>query len=70
MLDYARHLWMEKEVKSVANITRADVAEFLPLAAAIPIRPEVQEFRLDEANRALIELKERRIRGAKVLKIE
>lgn len=68
-LDYSRDLWMEKEIKSVANITRRDVAEFLQLAADIPIRPEVQEYRLDEANRALIELKERKIRGAKVLKI-
>jgi propanol-preferring alcohol dehydrogenase len=68
-LDYSRHLWMEKEIRSVANITRADVTEFLRIAAAIPIRPEVEEFRLDEANRALRELKERRIRGAKVLKI-
>jgi propanol-preferring alcohol dehydrogenase len=68
-LDYPRDLWMEKEIKSVANITRRDVEEFLTLAAKIPIKPEVQEFKLEEANRALIELKERKIRGAKVLKI-
>ncbi len=68
-LDYARDLWMEKEIKSVANITRRDVEEFLQLAAEIPIRPEVQEYRLEEANTALRELKERRIRGAKVLRI-
>jgi len=55
-LDYAVHLWMEKEIKSVANVARTDVAEFLELAAEIPIRPEVQEFRLEEANRALVEL--------------
>ncbi|HJX31879.1 MAG TPA: alcohol dehydrogenase, partial [Thermodesulfobacteriota bacterium] len=35
----------------------------------IPIKPEIQEFRLEEANQALVELKERKIRGAKVLKI-
>jgi len=68
-LDYAKHLWMEKEIKSVANVTRRDVAEFLELAARIPIRPEVQEYRLDEANQALLELKQRKIRGAKVLRI-
>jgi len=69
-LDYAKHLWMEKEMKSVANVTRQDVREFLALAARIPIKPEVQEYRLEDANRALLELKERRIRGAKVLRID
>ena len=68
-IDYSRDLWMEKEIKSVANITRADVDEFLQLAAEIPIKPEVQKFSLEEANAALIELKERKIRGAKVLKV-
>jgi propanol-preferring alcohol dehydrogenase len=68
-LDYPTHLWLEKEIKSVANVARRDVSEFLELAAEIPIRPEVQEFPLAEANRALVELKERKIRGAKVLKI-
>jgi propanol-preferring alcohol dehydrogenase len=68
-LDYSRHLWMEKEIKSVANVTRTDVTEFLDLAAEIPIRPEVQTFSLTEANTALHELKQRQIRGAKVLVI-
>lgn len=68
-LDYPRDLWMEKEIKSVANITRRDVEEFLRRAAEIPVRPEVQEYGLEEANRALTELKERKIRGAKVLRI-
>jgi propanol-preferring alcohol dehydrogenase len=68
-LDYSRDLWMEKEIKSVANITRKDVKDFLALAAAAPIMPEVEEYPLEEANRALLELKERKIRGAKVLKI-
>ena len=68
-LDYPRHLWMEKEIKSVANVARRDIREFLGLASRIPIRPEVQEFGLEEANRALVELKERKIRGAKVLKV-
>lgn len=68
-LDYPRDLWMEKEIKSVANITRRDVDEFLNIAAEIPIRPEVQEYRLEDANTALVELKERKIRGAKVLAV-
>jgi propanol-preferring alcohol dehydrogenase len=69
-LTYPAHLWLEKEIKSVANVTRQDVSEFLQLAADIPIIPEVQEFGLEEANQALVELKERKIRGAKVLRID
>ena len=68
-LDYPLHLWMEKEIKSVANVASRDVSEFLQLAAKIPIKPEIQEFSLEEANTALLELKERKIRGAKVLRI-
>jgi len=69
-LDYAMHLWLEKEIKSVANVTRQDVVEFIGLAAEMGIRPEIEEFSLEEANRALLELKERKIRGAKVLRID
>jgi propanol-preferring alcohol dehydrogenase len=68
-IDYPTHLWLEKEIKSVANVARRDIAEFLDLAAEIPIKPEVQEYRLEDANQALLELKERKIRGAKVLKM-
>lgn len=68
-LDYPTHLWLEKSVVSVANVTRRDVSEFLDLAAAIPLQPEVQEYSLDEANLALSELKQGKIRGAKVLRI-
>jgi propanol-preferring alcohol dehydrogenase len=68
-LDYPTHLWMEKEIKSVANVTRKDVREFLQLAASIPITPEVQEFPLQQANTALLEVKTGKIRGAKVLRI-
>lgn len=68
-LNYAEHLWMEKEIKSVANVTRSDVREFLEIAASIPIKPEVQEYPLADANRALLDLKARKIRGAKVLAI-
>jgi propanol-preferring alcohol dehydrogenase len=69
-LDYPRHLWLEKEIKSVANVASQDVAEFLELAAAIPIRPRVETYPLENANQALLELKERKIKGAKVLVVD
>ena len=68
-LDYPAHLWLEKEIKSVANVERRDVREFLQLAAEIPIKPEYEEYPLERANIALLELKEGKIRGAKVLRI-
>lgn len=68
-LDYPSHLWLEKEIKSVANVAKSDVTEFLDLAAQMQIKPEVQEFSLEQANTALMELKQRKIRGAKVLVI-
>src|SRR5688572_1074727 len=68
-LDYALQLWMEKEIKSVANVTRQDVREFLALAAETEIKPEYQEYELKDANQALHELKHGKIRGAKVLVI-
>ena len=69
-INYPEHLWLEKEIKSVANVSRKDINGFIELADKIPIIPETQEFKLEEANRALLELKERKIRGAKVLVIE
>ena len=69
-IDYPIHLWLEKEIKSVANVSRRDLSEFLALAAEMRIKPEIQEFALEEANQALVELKTRRIRGAKVLRID
>lgn len=69
-LDYPAHLWLEKEIKSVANVSRRDVSEFLTLAAEMRIQPDVQEFGLEEANEALVELRRGRIRGAKVLRID
>ncbi|MBW2613755.1 MAG: zinc-dependent alcohol dehydrogenase family protein [Deltaproteobacteria bacterium] len=68
-LDYPVHLWMEKEIKSVANVARQDVREFLEIAADIPIKPEYREYALEDANTALMELKHGKIRGAKVLRI-
>ena len=66
-LSYHDHLWMEKEIKSVANITRRDIAEFLPIAAGIPIRPVVETFPLERANEALLAVKRGGTPGAKVL---
>ncbi len=68
-LDYAEHLWLEKEIKSVANITRADVESFLTLAAEAKITAEVEEYPLEEANRALRDLRAGSIRGGKVLRV-
>ncbi len=68
-LSYQEHLWMEKEIKSVANITAADVSEFLELAARAAIKPELEVYPLEEANRALMALKTKSTRGAKVLKM-
>ena len=66
-IQYPEHLWMEKEIKSVANVARKDVSEFLQIAAQSEIKPEIQQYDLEEANHALLELKERKIKGAKVL---
>ena len=68
-LSYHDHLWQEKEIKSVANVTHWDLAEFLPLAAEIPLQPAVTAYPLEQVNRALIELKHAPVRGAKVLQI-
>jgi len=68
-LDYARDIWLEKEIKSVANVSRKDAVDFLPLVAEISIRPKVQEFKLEEANEALLLLLQGKINGAGVLKI-
>lgn len=68
-LSYPEHLWLEKEIKSVANVASRDVREFLELASRMKIRPEVEVFCLEDANTALVELKQRKIRGAKVIMI-
>jgi len=68
-LDYAQYLWHEREIKSVANVSRQDAMEFLPLAAQIGIKPEVREFLLEQANDALLLLKQGKMHGAGVLRI-
>ncbi|HOJ31007.1 MAG TPA: zinc-dependent alcohol dehydrogenase family protein [bacterium] len=66
-IKYETHLWMEKEIKSVANVGRRDIAEFLEIAANIPIKPQITTYSLDEANQALKDLKTGTKAGAKVL---
>jgi propanol-preferring alcohol dehydrogenase len=66
-IDYERHLWHEKEIKTVANVTRRDIAEFLPIAAAVPLRVNVETYALEKANDALLSLRSGHVRGAKVL---
>ena len=66
---YEDHLWMEKELKTVANVTRRDLEEFLPIAAEIPLRVEAELYPLEDANRALADLRAGHVRGAKVLEI-
>jgi propanol-preferring alcohol dehydrogenase len=62
-------LWEEREIVSVANLTRNDALEFLPLAAEIPVRTRVRAYTLEEANDALRDLREGRLEGAAVLRI-
>ena len=54
----------------MANITRKDAQDFLLLAAEIPIIPEIQEFKLEEANEALVLLKQGKIQGVAVLRMD
>lgn len=68
-IKYSECLWMEKEVKSVANVTRQDISDVLSLALKIPLVPQIQEYSLEEANDALTDLKKGRIKGAKVLTV-
>jgi len=68
-IDYAEQLWMEKELKSVANVTADDIAGFLGIAAEIPLKPVIRRFDLEDANLALRTLKKGHIRGAYVLNI-
>ncbi len=67
-LSYPEHLWMEKEIKSVANVSIRDIREFLELAGRMDIHPDVTEYALEDANKALVELKTQKVIGAKVLR--
>ena len=69
-LDYAKHLWMEREIKSVANVTRADVRDLLAEAASMQLRPSVEEMPLSAANAALGRVaRGEGVRGALVLRV-
>jgi propanol-preferring alcohol dehydrogenase len=69
-LDYQRHLWMEREIRSVANVTRRDVRETLAAAVALGLRPTVEEIPLEQVSEALGALRRgERVRGARVLRI-
>jgi propanol-preferring alcohol dehydrogenase len=63
-------LWEERSIRSVANLTRQDGDEFLALAPQVPVRTEVEEFPLEQANEALDRLRAGRIRGAAVLRVD
>ena len=63
-------LWEERVVRSVANLTRRDGEEFLALAPRVPVRTEVEEFPLEQANDALERLRRGQIRGAAVLRVD
>lgn len=69
-LDYPSQLWREKEIKSVANVTRADIRDFLKLAATHHFQPEIQVLPLAEVNRALRAIRFGGFKGAFVLNID
>jgi propanol-preferring alcohol dehydrogenase len=62
-------LWQERVVRSVANLTRRDGEEFLALAPRVPVRTEIEEFPLEQANEALGRLRRGEVRGAAVLRL-
>ncbi len=68
-IDYPTHLWQEKELKTVANVTATDISEFLEIAGQMELRPEVELYPLERANDALRELRSGHLRGAKVLRV-
>ena len=65
--DYDTLLWGERQIRSVANMTRADARDFLALAAQIRLRPKVTVFSLDQANEALMAVKRDAVDGAAVI---
>jgi alcohol dehydrogenase, propanol-preferring len=62
-------LWHERTMRSVANLTRRDGEEFLPLAASLPVETRIQAYPLAEANRALDDIRHGRVEGSAVLRI-
>lgn len=68
-LDYTKHLWMEREVKTVANVTRLNVREYLKIAEKIRIKVKYQKYKIEELNKTLKIIKEGKVVGAAVIKI-
>lgn len=68
-LDYVKHVWLEKEVKSVANVTRKDVMEFLNIVSKYGVHVHVQSYKLEEVNKALRDLKSAKIAGSPILRV-
>ncbi|WP_215224997.1 zinc-dependent alcohol dehydrogenase family protein [Echinicola shivajiensis] len=64
---YEKHLWMEKEIKSVANITHNDVKKFLEFAGRVSLKSVVQKYPFERANEAIWDLKHKNVKGGKVL---
>jgi propanol-preferring alcohol dehydrogenase len=62
-------LWEERKIVSIANVTRQDAIEFLNIASSMEIKSEITEYRLEDANNALLDLKTSKFNGAAVLKI-
>jgi propanol-preferring alcohol dehydrogenase len=60
-------LWRERQLRSVANLTRRDGEEFLALAPKVPVRTHIEPFPLEKANEALDRLREGKLQGAAVL---
>jgi propanol-preferring alcohol dehydrogenase len=69
-LDYARHLFQERTLRSVTANTRRDGEELLRLASEIPLETHTAIYPLESANQALVDLKQDRLRGAAVLEVE
>jgi propanol-preferring alcohol dehydrogenase len=65
--DYDKLLWGERQIRSVANMTRQDARDFLAIAQQLKIRPQVATFSLDDANKALLAVKEETERGSAVI---
>jgi len=65
--DYDKLLWGERQIRSVANMTRADATDFLKIAQRLAIQPRVVTFSLDDANRALLAVKDETQNGSAVI---
>ncbi|MEM1644317.1 MAG: zinc-binding alcohol dehydrogenase family protein [Ignisphaera sp.] len=69
VLDYVKHMWLEKEVKTVANVTRKDVIEFLKIVEKYGVDIHIQRYKFEEINKALRDLKAAKVVGSPILRI-